>query len=128
MRRLMILLLVCLLLPMALAVVPAAHAQAAPAGTHATARQATSAIVGNWYRGKMWFRVRGPWAGRYKVAWSNGSGPMIKYTIKKLSVDLYYETANHRNTYRVLSGGQKVRVHYQTTGGGYVTRTFLRIE
>jgi hypothetical protein len=124
----MILVLVCLLVPIALAVVPAAHAQGAPVGTHASARQAYDAIVGNWYKGDHWFRVRGPFGSRYRVAWSNGSGPMIRYTIKRLSVDLYYETANHRNTYRVVAGGQKVRVHYLTTEGGYVTRTFLRVE
>ena len=110
-------------------VVAATPAQAQTAARQGTvgARGATDPIVGNWYRGKMWFRVRGPYSGVFRAAWSNGSGSMIHYKMKRRADGVYYETANHRNTYRLLNG-YTVRVHYKTTGGGYVSRNFARVE
>jgi hypothetical protein len=127
MRRLTVLLVVSLLLPVILIVAPAADAKVAPAAVHATARGSYDPIIGNWYRGAKWFRVRGPFNGVYRAAWSNGSGALIRYKIKRQSANLYYETANPQNTYRVLNA-YKIRVHYETTDGSYVTRSFLRVE
>jgi hypothetical protein len=128
MRRLTVLLIVSLLLPAILIVAPAAGARAAPATGHTSARGSYDPIVGNWYRGARWFRVRGPFNGVYRAAWSNGSGALIHYKIKRQSTSIYYEVANPLNTYRVLSGAYKIRVHYETTDGSYVTRTFMRVE
>jgi hypothetical protein len=124
----MLTLLVALLLLAGVVAVAPTQAQAQPQGAPASAKRATATdpLVGNWYRGKMWFRVRGPFNGKFRAAWSNGSGNMIRYTIKRGSDGVYYETANPRNTYRLLNA-YTVRVRYQTTGGGYVTRKFQRV-
>jgi hypothetical protein len=131
MRRLTVLLVVSLLLPAILVVAPAAGAKvapAAPATAHASAHGSSyDPIIGNWYRGERWFRVRGPFNGVYRAAWSNGSGPLIRYKIARKSTNVYYETANPLNTYRILSS-YKIRVHYETTDGSYITRSFLRVE
>jgi hypothetical protein len=129
MRRLTVLLIVSLLLPAILIVAPAAQAKVAPATGHTTAKGSSyDPIIGNWYRGARWFRVRGPFNGVYRAAWSNGSGPLIRYKIERKSANVYYETANPLSTYRVLSGAYKIRVHYETTDGSYVTRIFMRVE
>ena len=83
MRRLTVLLIVSLLLPAILIVAPAAGARAAPATGHTSARGSYDPIIGNWYRGAKWFRVRGPFNGVYRAAWSNGSGALIHYKIKR---------------------------------------------
>jgi hypothetical protein len=127
MRRLTVLLMVSLLLPAILVAAPAVHARVAPATGHTSAQRSYDPIIGNWYRGSKWFRVRGPYSGVYRAGWSNGSGALIHYTIERKSANVYYETANHRNTYRVLSAA-KIKVHYQTTSGSYVTRIFLRVQ
>ena len=126
MRRFMLTLLAALLLLAGVVAVAPAQAQAQPQGAPASAKRATDPLVGNWYRGKMWFRVRGPFSGKFRAAWSNGSGNMIRYTIKRGSDGVYYETGNPRNTYRLLNA-YTVRVRYETTGGGYVTRKFQRV-
>ncbi len=126
MRRSMITILAALLLLAGVVAVAPAQAQAQSQAASASARRASDPLVGNWYRGKMWFRVRGPFNGKFRAAWSNGSGNMIRYTIKRGSDGVYYETANPRNTYRLLNA-YSVRVRYETTGGGYVTRKFLRV-
>jgi hypothetical protein len=126
MRRSMLTLLAALLLLAGVVAVAPEPAQARTSEAPTSARRATDPFVGNWYRGKMWFRIRGPVNGKFRAAWSNGSGAMIRYTIKKGSDGVYYETANPRNTYRLLNA-YTVKVHYETTGGGYVTRKFQRV-
>ena len=126
MRRLTLIVIAATLLLMGAVAVAPACAQAGPAGAPVSAKRATDPLVGNWYRGKMWFRVRRPSGGKYRVAWSNGSGKLIRYTIKRRSSRVYYETANHRNTYRLVNG-YTVKVHYKTTGGRYITRKFARV-
>jgi hypothetical protein len=127
MRRLTLTILAVMLLFAGVLAVTPTGAQAASKGAPVSARRAKDPLVGNWYRGKMWFRVRAPRHGKYRVAWSNGSGSMIRYTIKRRSNGVYFETANHRNTYRLLNG-YTVRVHYKTTSGRYVSRKFARVE
>jgi hypothetical protein len=128
MRRLTLTLLAATLLIAGIMAVAPARSQAATRGAPVTARSTTDPLVGNWYRGKMWFRVRGPFSGgRYRAGWSNGSGKMIHYTIERRWDGIYFETANHRNTYRLLNG-YTVRVHYKTTSGRYVSRNFARVE
>jgi hypothetical protein len=127
MRRLTLTILAATLLFAGVLAAAPAGAQAASKGAPVSARRSADPLVGNWYRGKMWFRVRAPYNGKYRVAWSNGSGSMIRYTIKRRWDGIYYETANHRNTYRLLNG-YTVRVHYKTTSGGYVNRNFARVE
>ena len=114
-----------LLLAGVLAVAPA-RAQAGTRGAPVSAHRAGDPLVGNWYRGKMWFRVKAPNNGRYRVAWSNGHGPMIRYTIERRWDGVYFETANHHNTYRMLNS-YTVRVHYRTTKGAYISRNFARV-
>ena len=131
MRRLTVLLMVSLLLPAILVAAPAAHARVVPATGHTSAQRSAQRsydpIIGNWYRGARWFRVRGPFNGVYRAAWSNGSGALIHYKIQRKSANVYYETANSQNTYRILSA-VKIRVHYETTNGTYITRSFMRVE
>ena len=124
MRRLTLMLLAGTLLLAGVLTAAPAQAQAGP--MRALASAATDPLVGNWYRGKMWFRVRAPLNGVYKVAWSNGHGSMIHYTIKRWSSGVYYETANHHNTYKLING-YTVKIHYKTTSGSYVTRNFARV-
>jgi hypothetical protein len=127
MRRLTLTILAATLLLAGMMAVAPARAQAGTKGAPVSAHRATDPLVGNWYRGKRWFRVRGPYSGIYRAAWSNGSGSMIHYKMKRRSDGVYYETANHRNTYRLLNG-YTVRVHYKTTDGRYISRNFARVE
>jgi uncharacterized protein YceK len=120
MRRLALGVLAALLLAGCLAVVPA-QAQAAPG--HA---RAYDPLVGNWYRGKMWFKVNAPSNHRYRVTWSNGSGAKLHYTIKRRADGVYYEVANHKNTYRMVNS-YTVAVRYRTTDGRYISRRFARV-
>lgn len=103
-----------------LAVAPS-RAQAAP-----TSAAASDPLVGNWYHGKMWFRVRAPIGGLYRVKWSNGSGAPLHYKITRRADGVYYETLNHRNTYRIVNS-YTVKVRYRTTSKHYVTVKFLRV-
>jgi hypothetical protein len=128
MRRLTLTILVAAMLLGAVLAVAPAGAMAGPAKAPVSAKRATDPLVGNWYRGKMWFRVRGPNVyGVYRAGWSNGSGKLIRYKIMRRSDGVYYETGNHRNTYTLLNS-YTVRVHYKTTTGRYVTRDFARVE
>jgi hypothetical protein len=127
MRRFMILMLAALLLPAVLAAAPA-KAETARAGSHVAVAHGYGydPIVGNWYRGDKWFKVRPARNGVYRVSWSNGSGPRIRYKIQRRSATVWFETANHRNTYRIISSYQ-LKVHYLTTEGRYITRVFERV-
>jgi hypothetical protein len=93
MRRLTLIVLAATLLLMGAVALAPECAQAGPAGAPVSAKQATDPLVGNWYRGKRWFRVRRPSGGVYRVAWSNGTGKLIRYTIKRRSSGVYYETS-----------------------------------
>jgi hypothetical protein len=127
MRRLMLTILVAAMLLAGVLAVAPAGAQAASAKAPVSAKRSSDPLVGNWYRGKMWFRVRGPNAnGVYRAAWSNGHGGLMYYKIMRRSDGVYYETANYRNTYRLLNS-YTVRVHYKTTGGRYISRNFARV-
>jgi hypothetical protein len=102
---------------------------AAPAGAQAAPKRALTydPFVGNWYHGKMWFRVNAPYGGRYRVAWSNGPGSSFHFSIKRRWDGVYYEINNHRNTYRMLNS-YSVAAHYRTKSGSYITVKFLRVE
>jgi hypothetical protein len=130
MRKLTLMIMTLLLLAGCIAAAPAV-ARTAPAPVKATTARGSvyDPLIGNWYRGKMWFSVKSPVNGVYRVVWSNGAGTKrIRYTIQRLSDQIYYETANHRNTYTVLSNGYQVAVHYRTTEHRYITRRFSRVE
>jgi hypothetical protein len=101
---------------------------AAPARAQAAPRRAFTSdpFVGNWYRGKMWFRVNAPSGGRYRVTWSNGHGSTFHFSIKRRWDGVYYEVNNHRNTYRMINS-YTVAAHYRTKSGGYVTLRFHRV-
>jgi hypothetical protein len=126
-RRLTLMIVAALLLVGCVAAAPAEARSTPMQGKTAAHASAYDPLVGNWYRGKMWFSVKAPYNGVYRVVWSNGSGPRIRYKIRRLSDRVYYETANHRNTYTMLSNGYQVSVHYRTTDNRYVTKRFTRV-
>ena len=121
MRRWTLVLMAALLVLAGCVAAAPARAQAAPGRA-----QASDPLIGNWYHGKMWFRVNAPIGGRYRVTWSNGPGSSFHYSIKRRWDGVYYEVNNHRNTYRMVNRNT-VAVHYRTKDGRYVTLKFLRV-
>ena len=123
-----------ILVLMAAMLVAAACMAAAPARAQSAAQPAQARasvyepLVGNWYHGKMWFRVNVPYNGVYRVKWSNGPGSSFHYKIMQRADGVYYEVLNHRNTYAVSANGNSVWVHYRTTTKHWVTLRFLRVE
>lgn len=129
MRKFVLVLVAALLLAGCLAAAPAgARSVTAPAEGVVARASSGDPLIGNWYRGKMWFSVKPPNAyGKYRVSWSNGSGPRIRYTIERRVDGVYFETMNHKNTY-TMANSYTVSVHYRTTAHKYVTRRFMRVE
>ena len=128
-RSTLVLIAALLVLAGCLAVAPA-RAHAAPPGARATAAHTYSSdpFIGNWSHDKLWFKVRAPVDGRYRVTWHNSNGTSFSYYVARLSDTIYYDVQRHRNTYTVASSGAQLRAHYLTTKHHYVNVTFGRVQ
>lgn len=129
MRRFTLVLIAALLVFAGCLAVAPARAHAAPARHMAAVHGYSSdPFIGNWSHNKLWFKVRAPVGGRYRVTWHNSNGSRFSFSVARLSDNIYYEVRHHRNTYTVASSGVKLKAHYLTTTHHYVTLTFWRVQ